>query len=193
VIRLDVEIIKKLIALKDERMAAFSAEAQGLNAQLRDLLPKVDEVKHRLVAIEAARSEVVHERAMLFQAIGGQTLRMPSSADFNQNAKSGFVVEIRSDNSQGSIPLDLSTVDLSDGEPKVRQHTTEVRKHAVLVTLRTGPRSTSELIKEFETLGFRVAEENEVANLSAILSRTSFFKSENRKWHLDITKLLSAP
>jgi hypothetical protein len=190
---MDVEIVKKLIAMKDDRMAKLSAEAQGLNAQLRDIVVKLEEVKQRLTVIESARGEAASEKAMLVQAIGGQVLRMPSPDDFNQHVNSGFIVKIQGDSTQGAISLDLRTVDLSDGEPKVRQHTTDVRRYAVLVTLRTGPRSTSELITEFERLGFRVADENEVANLSAILSRTSFFKSENRRWHLDTTKLLSAP
>jgi hypothetical protein len=190
---MDIEIVKKLIAMKDARDSALSAEAQGLHAQVRDHASKLEEAKQRLSMVESLRSEVAAEKAMLMQAIGEQTIRLPTVDDLRQLAVNKFVVKIQSAGSQDVISIDLRTVDLSDGEPKVRQHTVEVRRYAVMVTLQTGPRSTSELITEFEKLGFRVADENEVANLSAILSRTSFFKSENRRWHLDTSKLLAAP
>jgi hypothetical protein len=190
---MDVEILKKLIGMKQERMSSLSAEAHALNAQCRDLLTRLEEVKHRLATVESARNDIIAENSMLLQAIGDQTPQTYAHSDDDLSESGEFIVNIQGDGAQGVTPIDLRLIDFSDGEPKVRKHTLDVRRYAVLVTLQSGPRSTAELIAEFDRHGFQVAEENAVANLSAILSRTSFFKSENRRWHLDSAKLLSAP
>lgn len=190
---MNIEIIKKLIARKDEHTSSVVADIQMLNVQIRDLNLKIEEAKAKLSYLEASRVEIATEKAMLVQAIGEQAVTLPAGNSMSRHLGDKFVVQVIGDGSMNAQTYDLQTFDLSDGEPKVRQHTIDVRRYAVMVTLRDGPCTTSALIEAFEKLGFRVSDENEVANLSAILSRTSFFTSENRRWKLDTSKLLAAP
>ncbi|MDP2080589.1 MAG: hypothetical protein U0934_05110 [Pseudotabrizicola sp.] len=189
---MDTNILRKLIAMKDEKLSALSHEIPAVSHQLREVALKVEALKRQLSELEHLRATTSDEKAMLMQAIGDIPNELPDKPSMAQYTGDDLEVRVENPDTSEKTSYDLRKFDLSDGEPKVRQHTIDVRRYAVLITLRTGPRSTSELIDEFAQLGFRVAQENEVANLSAILSRTSFFKSVGRRWHLDTQKLLTA-
>ena len=88
--------------------------------------------------------------------------------------------------------LDIEVMDYSDRESRVRDHTVKIRKAVAKILLDGREMSTQSIVEALEKDGIIVSDGNKVANLSAILSRASFFNSQNRKWTLDVEKLRMA-
>ena len=76
------------------------------------------------------------------------------------------------------------TLDYADGAIRVHDVTKEIRKVVAEYLYDHGPTPTSKLVDVVESRGLTISGKDRIASLSAILSRTSFFKAKNRLWHL---------
>jgi hypothetical protein len=182
--------ILKLIQMKEVERADLGKDAADYAALMQEHERKAVEIRALLAEISARQMRVSEEISLLRQAIGSEVSESPADISTIDNQ---FMIEISSMPGTPPRKIDVRELDLSDGEPKVRQHTIEVRRRVVILLATHGPMSSSDIIEAMRSSGFTVSIENEVANLSAILSRTTFFSSQARRWHLDATKLLSAP
>jgi hypothetical protein len=182
--------ILKLIQIKEAEKADLGKDAASYAASLQDHERLAVEQRALLADNNVRQLRISEEIALLRQAIGDVESEHPVDILVGDNQ---FVIEIPGIPGTKLRSVDVRELDLSDGEPKVRQHTIEVRRRVVLLTAKRGPLSSAQIIELLASSGFAVSDGNAIANLSAILSRTSFFSSQARRWHLDLTKLLSAP
>lgn len=189
---MDTQIVEKMIVMKRAQLASVVSDFATSLAQLNELNARLTHAKYALQNLEASKQMLENDISMLSEAISQNPDQSVIVSNQEPTKNDQYCVKITDADGVRVYDVDLKALDLSDGEPKVRQHTIEVRRRAVLVTLKRGPLSTSELIEAFKVDGFLVSDENEVANLSAILSRTSFFSSVGRRWLLDTGKLLEA-
>jgi hypothetical protein len=180
--------IVTLLRMKEADGLSLDADIAQDTATLQDHERRVTEIRARLSDKISRNQRVREEVALLRSALGSQDATIPSNAEIDDSA---FVIEVAAMPGAESKRIDLRSLDLSDNEPKVRQHTVEVRRRAAALLVRHGPSTTAELVAWLEKDRFVVSEDKQVANLSAILSRTSFFESRARRWHIDIPKLLS--
>jgi hypothetical protein len=185
---LDTGPIVTLLKMKEAEGLSLDADIAQDTAKLQDEERKAAETRTRLTDKISRNQKVRDEVSLLRSALGSQVATETANADADESA---FVIEVAAMPGAESKRIDLRSLDLSDNEPKVRAHTVEVRRRAAALLVRHGPSTTAELVAWLEKDRFIVSDDKQVANLSAILSRTSFFESRARRWHIDIPMLLS--
>ncbi len=190
---MDKAPILKLLLIKEAEVAAISKDVALLSAEVHETEKRLATARS-LFADRSKRQQALQEEIELLKSAMGPEERetSPDSTLTTTNTQRPFQVELAIPPDGMLVKVDLNDMDLSDGEPKVRQHTIEVRKRAIALIAKRGPLASAQIIDAFDADGFSVSSDKQVANLSAVLSRTSFFTSTSRRWHLDVKKLLAA-
>lgn len=177
-----------LLRMKEAEDADLNSEISHDTAMMQEFERKAAEVRTKLTDRNSRLQKLKEEISLLRSALGGE---IESESDEIEQHTNEFTIDLVKSGGAASVKVDLKSLDLSDNEPKVRQHTIEVRRRTVAFVARNGPSTTADLVEWLTKDGFKVSEDKQVANLSAILSRTSFFESKSRRWHLDADKLLA--
>lgn len=185
---MDRSAIKELVTKKQAQQDSVMQSIATLRSKISELtaaLGAATELKSRLdIELQSLAEDV----RILSYAIGLDEDRSASSMINEGPAIPGL--EVKSPGiEQAPIALDLDTADMSNGERRVQQHTLDVRRNVAKFLKNRGASATIEIVEHLDEIGQPISEENKVANLSAILSRTKFFESKNRRWTLDMSAL----
>lgn len=177
--------IQNLITRKKAEFDELSQSRAKVLSRIDELEARLKNERFELTQIDERLASATADQISL-EIISKELGQEPTTSDGNPD---GIAQKLPLPVLETSDSFNFDSADMTDGEPRARELTIEARREIAKALFKDGPKTTAELVTVLKKSSVIFPEHNAIANLSAILSRTSFFVSERRMWRLDLEKL----
>ena len=179
---------KKRIAEIDGQVEAYTRQIEVWKEERSRLQKELSDASEELALILAIADEDAPSSSRLRGEVSENTTEKEGDTESCPVADEEAIYLAPDALSQVKrVPLSL--IDFHVGEERARSSTIAIRKATLSFLQGTRQAKTLDIVEELRRREIEVGGNSPVANLSALLSRTPFFRNENRRWLVDIEEL----